>query len=303
WAADYPWAPTGEARERFFEEMRVSWGGPVGLEERAPSRAGDPRFREWWAAYLRMGASPGAAVALTKMNAEVDVRGVLPTVRVPTLVLHREGDMCLKAEEGRYVAGLIPGAKYVELPGDDHLPFVGDQDAVLDEIEEFLTGVRHTPEPERVLATVLSASITRTPRAAAERELRHRFRAHVSREVAWFRGREVGAADDGLLATFDGPARAVRCACGLSEYASRLGIEVRAGLHTGEVDLLEGGGVGGATVEVGRGVGAHAGPGEVLVSNTVKDLVAGSGINFEERGAADFGRDSGPWRLYLVKRC
>src|SRR6185503_5740724 len=156
---DYPWAPTTEQRQHFFEEMREQWGGPVGLEERAPSVAGDQKFREWWATYLRMGASPGAALALTQMNAEIDVRQVLPSVHVPTLVIHRTGDQCLKVEEGRYVAEHIPNAKYVELPGEDHLPFVVDQDAILDEVEEFLTGVRHTLERDTVLATVLFTQI------------------------------------------------------------------------------------------------------------------------------------------------
>jgi pimeloyl-ACP methyl ester carboxylesterase/DNA-binding winged helix-turn-helix (wHTH) protein len=152
---DYPWAPTTKQRQHFFTEMREGWGGPVGLEERAPSVADDPKFREWWATYLRMGASPGAAVALTQMNAEIDVRRVLPSIRVPALVIHRTNDQCLKVEEARYVAKKIPGAKYVELPGRDHLPFVGDQDAIIDEVEEFLTGVRHSHEPDTVLATVL----------------------------------------------------------------------------------------------------------------------------------------------------
>ena len=141
--AEYPWGPTAEQREQFFEVMRKQWGGPVGIDERAPSVASDPQFRDWWATYLRMGASPGAAVALTQMNAEIDVRNVLPSIRVPSLVIHRTEDQCLKVEEGRFVADRIPGAKFVELPGDDHLPFVGDQDAILDEVEEFLTGVRH----------------------------------------------------------------------------------------------------------------------------------------------------------------
>jgi DNA-binding winged helix-turn-helix (wHTH) protein/pimeloyl-ACP methyl ester carboxylesterase/class 3 adenylate cyclase len=302
-AEDYPWAPTAAEREQFFEELREHWGGPVGLEERAPSKADEPRFREWWATYLRMGASPGAAVALTKMNAEVDVRHVLPTVRVPTLVLHRAGDRCLKVEEGRYVAGLIPGAKYVELPGEDHLPFVGDQDAILSEIEEFLTGVRHEPEPERVLATVLFTRIADAPtggRALAP-DVLQRFRSQVSREIGWFRGREMDAAGDGTLATFDGPARAIRCACAISQYAARLGIEVRTGLHTGECDLLEGDRVGGLAVELGREIRGRAGPGEVLVSHTVKDLVAGSGLRFEERGAETFAAAPGRWRLYKVE--
>jgi DNA-binding winged helix-turn-helix (wHTH) protein/pimeloyl-ACP methyl ester carboxylesterase len=306
--ADYPWGPTREEREHFFQEIREHWGGPVGIEERAPSKAGDPAFREWWAEYLRMGASPGAAAALTKMNAEVDVRHVLPTVRVPTLVIHNRGDLCLKVEEGRYVASRIPGARFVELPGRDHLPFFEDQETMLDEIEEFLTGARHVREPDRVLATLLFVNIVnRDARAAARgvsrwRDLVARFRAHVAKEIKWFRGREVDVEGAGPLATFDGPARAIRCACAVKEYAARLDIEVRAGLHTGECDLLEGGRVGGLAVEIGRAVRGRAGAGEVLVSHTVKDLVAGSGINFEECGAHTFPGLPGDWRLFRVER-
>lgn len=308
WAPDYPWAPSAEHRAHFFEEIQEHWGGPVGIEERAPSKRDDPQFREWWATYLRMGASPGAAVALTKMNAEVDVRNVLPTIRVPTLVLHRAGDMCLKVEEGRYVAERIPAAKYVELPGVDHLPFVGDQDSLLDEIEEFLTGVRHTPEPERVLATVLFARIVETPERTDAHgtkswaNLIERFRAHISREIAWFRGREVDMTGTGALATFDGPARAVRCAIAINEYAARLGIEIRAGLHTGECDLLDGTHVGGVAVDIGSEIRNRAGAGEVLVSHTVKDLVAGSGLHFAECGTAVFEKIPGEWQLYKAER-
>ena len=290
---DYPWAPTWEERGEFLREMREHWGGPVGIEERAPSKANDPAFREWWAEYLRMGASPGAAVALTKMNAEVDVRHVLPTVRVPTLVIHNRGDLCLKVEEGRYVASLIPGARFVELPGRDHLPFFEDQETILSEIEEFLTGARHVREPDRVLATLLFADIVGRD---------ERFRAHVSKEIKWFRGREVDMEGAGPLAVFDGPARAISCACAVKEYAARLKIEVRAGLHTGECDLLEGGRVGGLAVEIGRAVRERAGAGEELVSHTVKDLVAGSGITFEERGAHAFSGLPGDWRLFRVER-
>ncbi len=309
WAPDYPWAPTAEQRNHFFEEIQKNWGGPVGIDERAPSMRDDPQFREWWATYLRMGASPGAAVALTKMNAEADVRHVLPTIRVPTLVLHRTNDLCLKVEEGRYVAERIPEAKYVELPGEDHLPFVGDQDSVLYEIEEFLTGARHTAEPERVLATVLFARIIGSTEQAAVRgegEWRstiERFRAHISKEIAWFRGREIDMTGAGPLATFDGPARAIRCACAISEYAARLGIEIRAGLHTGECDLLDGSRVGGVAVEVGREIRDRADAGEVLVSHTVKDLVAGSGLEFDRRGAEVFDEIPGEWQLYKVERC
>ncbi|HEX6624870.1 MAG TPA: adenylate/guanylate cyclase domain-containing protein, partial [Pyrinomonadaceae bacterium] len=306
---DYPWGPTAAEREAFFAELREHWGGAVGLEERAPSAAGDPSFRAWWAEYLRMGASPGTAVALTKMNAEIDVRHVLPSIRVPALVIHRAGDECLKVEEGRYVASKIPGAKYVELEGSDHLPFVGDQDAVLDEVEEFLTGVRHAHEADRVLATVLFLDIAeRSARRAAMGEARwhdliRRLRAHVGKQIEWFRGREVDVAGTGALATFDGPARAVRAACAVTEYAARLGVETRAGLHTGECDLVEGTqGVGGLAVEIGRAVRDRAAPGEVLVSSTVKDLVAGSGLDFEDRGTHTFGGVPGEWRLFRVGR-
>ncbi|MET0623646.1 MAG: alpha/beta fold hydrolase [Pyrinomonadaceae bacterium] len=306
--ADYPWAPTPEERQHFFDEIRRDWGGPVGLEERAPSVASDPRFREWWATYLRMGASPGAALALTQMNAEIDVRHVLPSVRVPTLVIHRAEDQCLKVEEGRYVAERIPGARYVELPGRDHLPFVGDQDAMLDEVEEFLTGARHTPEPDRVLATVLFTRIadspeqrTAWPGVGLRQGLIQRLRAYVRKEVEWFRGREIDMVGDRPLAIFDGPARAVRCAYAIVEYASRLGVEMRAGLHTGECDVVDGK-VTGVAAEIGVQVANRAAPGEVLVSNTVKDLVAGSGINFEDRGAHHLGRVPGEWRLFGVRQ-
>jgi pimeloyl-ACP methyl ester carboxylesterase/DNA-binding winged helix-turn-helix (wHTH) protein len=301
--AEYPWAPTTEERRHFFEEIREHWGGPVGLEERAPSVAGDPQFREWWATYLRMGASPGAALALTQMNAEIDVRQVLPTIRVPTLVVHRSEDQCLKVEEGRYVAERIPGAKYVELPGRDHLPFVGNQDTLLDEVEEFLTGVRHKVEPESVLATVLFTRIAGA-KGVADRlgetrweELIQRLRAHIRKEIEWFRGREVDMVDERPLAIFDGPARAIRCEHAITEYASRLGIKMQVGLHTGECEI-QGGKVGGIGAEIGVQVANKAAPGEVIVSGTVKDLVAGSNITFDEKGTHQFPNIPGEWRLF-----
>jgi pimeloyl-ACP methyl ester carboxylesterase/DNA-binding winged helix-turn-helix (wHTH) protein len=304
---DYPWAPTPEHRQEFFEEMREQWGGPVGLEERAPSVANDPQFRQWWATYLRMGASPGAALALTQMNAEIDVRQVLPSIRVPTLVIHRSEDQCLKVEEGRYVAGKIPGARYVELPGRDHLPFVGDQDAILDEVEEFLTGVRHTLEPDRVLATVLFTQIVDSQEHAERlgetrwEALLDKLRAHVRKEIEWFRGRDIDMIGDHPLAIFDGPARAVRCASAIRQYAARLGVQMRIGLHTGECDMVDGK-VGGIAAEIGVQVANHAAPDEVLVSSTVKDLVAGSGIQFAERGAHQLTGVPGEWRLFAVDR-
>jgi pimeloyl-ACP methyl ester carboxylesterase/DNA-binding winged helix-turn-helix (wHTH) protein/class 3 adenylate cyclase len=307
WAPEYPWAPTQAERLEFYEEMQRHWGGPVGLEERAPSVANDPHFREWWATYLRMGASPGAALALTKMNADIDVRHVLESIRVPTLVIHRANDQCLKVEEGRYVASRIPGAKYLELPGVDHLPFVGDQDAILDEIEEFLTGVRHASDYDRVLATVVFTRLTDAARQASRfgdehwRSLLERYTSHVRRELELFRGREVEMVEGNLLATFDGPARAIRAASAMSDAAARLGISVRAGLHTGECDCMDDK-VGGIAVRIGAHVVEHAAPGEVLVSHTVKDLVAGAGIGFTERGAHILEDVPGEWRLFAVER-
>jgi pimeloyl-ACP methyl ester carboxylesterase/DNA-binding winged helix-turn-helix (wHTH) protein len=303
---EYPWGPTQEQREHFFEVMREQWGGPVGIDERAPSVADDPKFRDWWATYLRMGASPGAAVALTQMNAEIDVRNVLASIRVPSLVIHRTDDQCLKVEEGRFVAERIPGAKFVEFPGNDHLPFVGDQDAILDEMEEFLTGVRHSLEPDTVLATVLFTRIVgaeeHAGRLGQERwdDLIRRLHSHITKEIEWFRGREMDMVGDRLLAIFDGPARAIRCAAAITEYASRLGVEMRSGLHTGEVELVDGK-VSGVAAQVGVCVANEAKPGEVLVSRTVKDLVAGSGINFDDRGIRMLA-GCGDWRLFAVQR-
>jgi pimeloyl-ACP methyl ester carboxylesterase/DNA-binding winged helix-turn-helix (wHTH) protein len=295
-SADYPWGPTDEEREKFYDQIQQQWGGPVGLEERAPSVARDASFRDWWATYLRMGSSPGAAVALTKMNADIDVRNVLPSVRIPTLVIHRTGDRCLKVEEGRYVAALIPGARMVELPGEDHLPFVGDQDAILDEVEEFLIGVRHTPEPERVLATVLFLQ-------SDERgsEGWQRLHGQVQREVEWFRGKPIRCESE-VVAIFDGPARAIRCASALIDVAYRSGLLLRAGLHTGECDLDEHGGVWGVAVEIASRVVESCGPGEVLVSNTVRDLVAGSGLQFVDAGTRIEHATAGEWRLFRVVR-
>jgi hypothetical protein len=294
--ADYPWGPTAEQREHFFEYMREHWGGPVGIDERAPSAAHDPQFRDWWATYLRMGASPGAAVALTKMNAEIDIRNVLPSIRVPSLVIHRTDDQCLKVEEGRFVAERIPGAKFVELPGNDHLPFVGNQDTILDEMEEFLTGARHRVEPDTVLATVLVAHIA----GNVEPELLRRLHAYISKEIEWFRGREIDIAGNRLLAIFDGPARAIRCASAITQYALRLGVATRAGLHTGECEMVDGK-VAGTAVRMCACVADEAEAGEVLVSSTVKDLVAGSGISFDDRGVHNLS-GCGECRLFAVQK-
>jgi pimeloyl-ACP methyl ester carboxylesterase/DNA-binding winged helix-turn-helix (wHTH) protein/class 3 adenylate cyclase len=304
---DYPWGVSKQDREAFFEMLRRNWGKPVGIEERAPSLAADENFRQWWATYLRMGASPGAAVALTKMNAEIDVREVLPLIGVPTLVIHRKGDMCLKVEEGRFVASLIPGCKYVELDGIDHLPFVGNQEEILDEIEGFLTGMRQSLKYDRVLATVMSIKIV-SPQAEAEErgesdwlDLLERSRIYVQRQLQLFKGREVSYDENGVLAAFDGPARALRCALAITDSAKRLNVRVKTGVHTGECDVI-GDRYGGAAVELAKKIAEESAPGEILASKTLKDLVAGSGIRFEERGSKSLRGIRGEWRLFHVLR-
>jgi class 3 adenylate cyclase len=303
WSPDYPWAPTAEARRRAIDQLEGDWGGDMDIADLAPGV--DEAFKRRLATYLRRSASPGAAVALLRMNTEIDTRAVLPTIRVPTLVLQRTGDRDANVEEGRWIASQIPGARFVELPGEAHLPWVGDQDAVLDEVQEFLTGVRPPPEPDRVLATVLFTDIVGSTERASElgdrrwRELLERHHALVRRELDRFHGREVDTAGDGFLATFDGPARAIRCARAIGGALGELGLDVRAGLHTGECELL-GGKVAGVAVHTGARVAGQAGPGEVLVSQTVKDLVAGSGIEFEDRGMHELKGVPGEWRLYAV---
>jgi pimeloyl-ACP methyl ester carboxylesterase/class 3 adenylate cyclase len=276
WAPEYPWGAA--ERDRFCQTIIDEWGGPVGIEERAPSMAGDPAFREWWASYLRMGASPGAAVALTRMNAEIDIRDVLPSIRVPTLVLHRTGDRCLRVEEGRYLASRIPGATFVELPGEDHLPFAGDQDAILSEVERFInrTHVRHASE--MVLASVLT--VRWEPQA--EEHLEGKLWRAFEREMGWARAHTLAKHTDRVVAAFDGPGRAVQCGSALVALALQSGVPARAGVHIGECDLAGGSG---PIVEISAGIAEAAGAGDVCVSRTVVDLVPGSGLQFEDRGA------------------
>jgi hypothetical protein len=291
---DYPWGVSKEDREKFFEQMQEQWGTAVGIEERAPTLANDEHFRNWWATYLRMGASPGAAVALTKMNAEIDVRQVLPSIRVPSLVIHRKGDLCLRVEEGRFVAEKIPGCKFVELDGIDHLPFVGDQAEILDEIEEFLLDIQYLEEVDRVLATVLSIKI--------EGEFKdfNSFENAVERKIKIHRGRISTFDETHLLATFDGPARAVRSARSICDLSKDFDVVFKTGLHTGECDVL-GDKYGGIAVEIARQIAESSVSNEILASRTVKDLVAGSGIIFEENGKKTFANIEGEWGLFLVK--
>ena len=270
-----------------------------------PSKISDENFRRVWARVERQGASPSAAVALTRMNTEIDVRHILPVIRVPTLVLHRTRDPRVNVEAGRYLGNHIPGAKYAELPGSDHSPLL-DGDRILDEVEEFLTGSRPEVEPDRVLATVLFTDIVDSTRRATElgdrdwRLLRDRHDDTVRQEFARFRGREVKTLGDGFLATFDGPARAVRCASAISERMRPLGIEVRSGLHTGEIEIQRDD-VGGIAVHIAARVVGLAGTGEVLVSSTVRDLVAGSGLRFQDRGSHVAKELPEPLRLFAAQ--
>jgi class 3 adenylate cyclase len=302
---DYPWGTTAEELAAFQEEIARGWGGPVGLEARAPSRAGDPRFRDTWARYLRLGASPAAVAALVQMNAEIDVRSVLPTVRVPTLVLHRTGDRAFPVEGARYLAERIPGATFVELAGDDHIPWVGDSDRVLGEIEHFLTGERPQPDVDRVLATILFTDIvdsTTRVSSMGDAMWKETLAAHDERakiEIGRHQGTYVNSTGDGLVARFDGPARAVRCALAIGTAVRPLGLEIRAGCHTGEVELA-GSDVRGVAVHIGARVAALAGPGQVLVSSTVKDLVAGSGLSFDDFGTHALKGVGDEWHLYAV---
>ncbi len=305
WAPDYPCGATREEWDRFVDQSVREWGGPVGLEPRAPSVAGDARFKEWWARLLRSGASPGANRALLTMNCEIDVRPVLPAIRVPTLIVHNVGERAIPVEMGRYMAERIHGVKYVELPGQDHLPWVGNADQILDEVEEFLTGVRRGAEPDRVLATVMFTDIVDATRKATElgdrrwRDLLDAHHATVREQLAKFRGREIDTAGDGFLAAFDGPARAVRTAAAIADGVKTLGLDIRAGLHTGECEVM-GPKLGGIAVHIGARIAALAKASEVLVSSTVKDLVAGSGLRFEDRGTHALKGVPGEWHLFAV---
>jgi pimeloyl-ACP methyl ester carboxylesterase len=304
-APDYAWGRSPEATDSFIESIQRDWGGPVGLDIRAPSLAHDERVRQWWARFLRMSASPGAAAALSRMNYEIDIRHILPAIRVPTLILHATGDLTTHVGASRYMAERIPEARLVELPSTDHLPWASDAEAILDEIEEFLTGERHMREPDRILATILFTDIVgSTDRAAAMgdrrwRDLLQGFYGRVREEFRQYRGIEVGTAGDGVLARFDGPARAIRCAQNVAHAVRVLGIDVRTGLHTGECELI-GNDVGGIAVHTAARVATLAQPGEVLVSHTVKDLVAGSGIRFQGRGTHTLKGIPGEWTLFAA---
>jgi class 3 adenylate cyclase len=302
---DYPEGTPLELFERFIETVRTDWGGPVALGFWAPSVVDDPEAQRWWAKLLRTGTTPAGAEALIRLYTEIDARHVLPTITAPTLVLHRTGDLMVPIDAARALAAGIPGAKLVELSGNDHVP-LADPDQILDEVEEFLTGARAERQPDRMLATVMFTDIVDSTASAAEigdrrwRALVERHDELMRRQIERHRGRPVKTLGDGFLATFDGPARAIRCACTAREAVRELGLQIRSGLHTGECEVMNGD-IGGIAVNIGARVSAAARPGEVLVSRTVTDLVAGSGIEFEDRGSHELKGVPGEWRLYAVR--
>lgn len=306
WAPDYTWGIRPELyNDAAKEAVLDGWGDGVLLELFAPSCAGDERMREVWGTFQRLGASPSMGVATLEAMLEIDVRDILPSVRVPTLLIHRAGDRAIPANGSRFMSERIPNAKYVELEGEDHLWFVGDVDAIFDEVEEFLTGVRRNVVKDRMLATVLFTDIVDSTRKVTElgdhrwRDLLTEHDALVRRELEHFRGRELKTIGDGFLATFDGPARAVTCAGAIRDRAHRLGIAVRAGVHTGECEVI-GDDIAGVAVNIAARISALAGPDEVLVSRTVTDLVYGSGIEFKDLGLVELKGVPDTWHLYAA---
>ncbi len=305
-APDYPWAPPAEAMlEASKEFVSPYWGEGAVVEIFAPSLADDPVAKDWFARSERMGASPAMRDKLYEMYLDIDVRHVLPSIHVPTIVIHRRGDPVVNVRGARWLAEQIPGAKYVELPGMDHA-LISNPDEILDEVEEFLTGARPIAEPDRVLATVMFTDIVGSTTKAAElgdtkwREVLEAQRKAVRSELGSHKGREVKTMGDGFLATFDGPARAVRCGQAIVKAVRPLGIDVRVGLHSGEVEIM-GEDVGGIAVHIASRVGDLAGASEVLVSETVKGIVAGSGIRFEDRGEHELKGVPDTWRLFVVR--
>ena len=305
-SADYPFGPTPAIHELVATRFADEWGRRVVFAStQAPSLAHDESFRQWLWRLQRYSMSPGAAVAWYRMTTEIDIRRVLPVIRVPTLILHRAGDVVMDPGASRYMAERIPFAHYVELSGNDNLPLSGDAEVIIDEVEEFLTGVRPAPVHDRVLATVMMTDIvdaTATAVRLGDRAWRDLLEAHhaaVRAELGRFGGREVDTAGDGFLATFDGPARAIRCAAAISARVRSLGMDLRIGLHAGECELIAGK-MGGVAVHIGARVADHARPGEVLVTSTVKDLVVGAGFRFADRGVATLKGVPEEWRLFAV---
>jgi class 3 adenylate cyclase len=304
---DWPWGEgTREEFDTWMRELPERWGHALAADRFFPEDPDPEATQRWFSRLQTASMTPRDAIAFLSMAMDIDVRDVVPSVRVPTLIVHRVDDPICHVENARFLAANIPEAHYIELPGNFHIPWAGSGgDEILEEIREFLTGVRESPEPDRVLATVLFTDIVGSTERATrlgDRRWRELLEAHhsaVRRQLERFRGRELDTAGDGFLASFDGPARAIRCARAAIEAVGQLGLEIRAGVHTGECEVV-GDKLAGIAVHIGARVAGRAGPGEVLVSSTVRDLVAGSGLVFEDRGAAALKGVPGEWRLYAV---
>jgi class 3 adenylate cyclase len=303
---DYPIGVPRDQLVAYFQGMKSRWGTPAQVDVLAPSKASDHDFRQRMVRCARLGLSPENTAESVRRSFETDTRSLLAQISVPTLVLHRTDDRFVHVDAGRYLGEHIPGARYVELPGADYLFFAGDTDALVDEIEEFLTGARRASQPDRVLATVVFTDIVGSTLKLAElgdrgwRELLDRHDITVRRQLDRFSGREVNSTGDGFFAIFDGPGRAVQCACAIRDAVAALGIAVRAGVHTGEVEV-RGTDVAGMAVHIGARIGALARAGEVLVSRTVKDLIVGSGIALDDRGEHELRGVPGTWAVYAVQ--
>jgi class 3 adenylate cyclase len=298
------WFPTQEALEGLIQYIDKNWGSGESMPMFAPTKQGDLAFQQWWGKFERLGASPAAAITLMRMNSQIDITEILPSINVPTLVIHRKDDVTVNVEGGRLLAERIPGAKYVELSGTDHLPFVGeDSDRILDEMEHFLTGETSTPSVERVLATVVFTDIvgsTARAQTLGDRAWGDLLDLHdkaVRKELSRFRGNEIKWTGDGFLAAFDRPARAIQCALAIVNTVRALGLEVRAGIHTGEVDFVKND-IRGIAVHIASRVADLANGGDVVVSRTVKDLVAGSGIAFQDYGTHELKGVPDQWMLF-----
>ena len=304
-SADFPYGKSEHDQQAFFDRFVAEMGTGQNLDLQGPSGADDPRFVQWWARFERLVATPSAYRELAVIFRDLDVRAVLPSIQAPTLVLQRTGDRITPVDQARYLAGTIPAARLVEFPGDDHIPFLGDGDALVDEVEEFVTGSRPAPDVDRVLATVLFTDIvgsTERQAAMGDRAWKDVVLAHhslVRRALTRWRGVENDTAGDGFYATFDGPARAVRCALEVADQVRDFGIEIRAGIHTGECEIVDGK-YGGIAVATGARIAGLAGPSQVLVSQTVKDLVAGSGLVFDDHGEHSLKGVPQPWHLYAA---
>lgn len=303
WAPDYPWFLKPEEIEQGIVHMRQNWGKPVDLDEAAPSMANDEAAREWWGAYIRNSASPKTAELITRLHKEIDIRDVLPTINCPTLVINREHDAWASADEARYIADLIPKSTLRLVPGADHLVWYGDQDRLLGEIQEFLTGQRDVSSSERVLLTVLMTDIVGSTEKVAKlgdskwHSLLDQHDAVIRRRVRAYDGLTINTTGDGFITAFTGPTRAIQCAKDICADVARLGLQIRAGVHTGECER-RGSDVGGLAVHIAARILDHAPPGQILVSRTVKDLTVGSGLELKNAFTQSLKGVPGEWELY-----